>query len=224
MTSQGHSGEESACQCRRFRLHPWVGKIPWRRAWPPTPVFLPGEPHGRGSLAGCSPRGHEELDRTERAHTHSTAGSREPLRIFSDMGTEFQSRARGAQLHPPGYHSRAPRAPGGPVSSALGQSPKHLLLSVKGNSGHRSGHEKRGTGRSSRQLGPPIPHSKIPIGREFFWKTVRMDWPPRPCLSLLPLQLEVGHPRGQVPSVGQKMCCSAGIRGPPASTSRSGER
>ena len=29
----------------------WVGKIPWRRAWQPTPVFLPGESHGQRSLA-----------------------------------------------------------------------------------------------------------------------------------------------------------------------------
>ena len=35
----------------------WVGKIPWRRAWQPTPVFLPGESHGQWSLAGYSPRG-----------------------------------------------------------------------------------------------------------------------------------------------------------------------
>ena len=33
---------------------PWVGKIPRRRAWQPTPVFLPGESHGQRSLAGCS--------------------------------------------------------------------------------------------------------------------------------------------------------------------------
>ena len=34
---------------------PWVGKIPWRRAWQPTPVFLPGASHGQRSLAGYSP-------------------------------------------------------------------------------------------------------------------------------------------------------------------------
>ena len=34
---------------------PWVGKIPWRRARQPTPVFLPGESHGQRSLAGYSP-------------------------------------------------------------------------------------------------------------------------------------------------------------------------
>ena len=29
---------------------PWVGKIPWRRAWQPTPIFLPGEFHGQRAL------------------------------------------------------------------------------------------------------------------------------------------------------------------------------
>ena len=45
---------------------PWVGKIPWRRKWPPTPVFLPGETHGHRSLVGCSSRGRKELNKTER--------------------------------------------------------------------------------------------------------------------------------------------------------------
>ena len=44
---------------------PCVGKIPWRKAWQPTPVFLPGESHGQRSLAGYSPWGHKELDMTE---------------------------------------------------------------------------------------------------------------------------------------------------------------
>ena len=46
-------------QCRRPGLDPWVGKIPWRRKWQPTPVFLPGESHGQRSLAGYSPWGHK---------------------------------------------------------------------------------------------------------------------------------------------------------------------
>jgi len=33
----------------------WVRKISWRRTWQPTPVFLPGEPHGQRNLAGYSP-------------------------------------------------------------------------------------------------------------------------------------------------------------------------
>ena len=39
--------------------------ILWRRKWQPTPVFLPGESHGRRSLVGCSPWGHTESDTTE---------------------------------------------------------------------------------------------------------------------------------------------------------------
>ena len=46
-----------ACQCRRHRFYPWVGTIPWRRKWQPTPVFLPGKSHGQRILAGYSPRG-----------------------------------------------------------------------------------------------------------------------------------------------------------------------
>ena len=44
------SGEESACQCRRPKrcvFSPWVGETPWSRARQPTPVFLPGKPHGQ---------------------------------------------------------------------------------------------------------------------------------------------------------------------------------
>ena len=62
-------GKESACPCRRHKKHgfdPWVGKIPWRRAKQPTPVFLPGKSHGRRSLVGCSLWGRRELDMTER--------------------------------------------------------------------------------------------------------------------------------------------------------------
>ena len=36
-------GKETACQCRKCSFHPWVGKIPWRRAWQLTSIFLPGE-------------------------------------------------------------------------------------------------------------------------------------------------------------------------------------
>ena len=53
--SQGCSGKEPACECRRRErcgFDPWVGKIPWRRAGQPTPVFLPGESHGQRSLVG----------------------------------------------------------------------------------------------------------------------------------------------------------------------------
>ena len=51
------SGKESAQQCRRHKGHsfnPCIRKIPWRRAWQPTPVFMPGESHGQRSLVGYS--------------------------------------------------------------------------------------------------------------------------------------------------------------------------
>ena len=49
----------------RHGFDPWVGKIPWRRAWQPAPVFLPGESHGQRSLAGYSSWGLKETDTTE---------------------------------------------------------------------------------------------------------------------------------------------------------------
>ena len=49
-------------------LNPWVGKIPWRRNWQPTSIFLSGKSHGQRNLAGCSPWGYKELDMTEQEH------------------------------------------------------------------------------------------------------------------------------------------------------------
>jgi len=66
--ASGISGEEPTCQGRkpkRGQFDPWVGKIPWRRAWQRTPVFLPGESYGQKSLASCSPWGPKESDTTE---------------------------------------------------------------------------------------------------------------------------------------------------------------
>ena len=74
----GASGKEPTCQCRRARFHPWVKKIPWRRAWQPTPVFSnilevhrteePGGPWSLGSQRGR----HDWSDLTHtQAHTHT---------------------------------------------------------------------------------------------------------------------------------------------------------
>ena len=65
----GASSKEPACQCRRHKrcwFCPWVGRIQWH----PTPVFLPGESHGRRSLVGYSPWGRKESGTTERLHFH----------------------------------------------------------------------------------------------------------------------------------------------------------
>jgi len=62
----GSDCKERICmQCKRPRFNPWVGKIPWRKEWLPTPVFLPGEFHGQRSLV-ATVHGVTELDMTER--------------------------------------------------------------------------------------------------------------------------------------------------------------
>ena len=41
------------CKCKKQEFNPWIGKIPWRRKWQPTPVFLSGKSHGQRSLTDC---------------------------------------------------------------------------------------------------------------------------------------------------------------------------
>ena len=48
-----------------------VGKIPWRREWQLTPVFLLGESHGQRSLTGYSPWGREKPDTTEQLNNNN---------------------------------------------------------------------------------------------------------------------------------------------------------
>ena len=74
----GSVGKEIRLQCFRHRrrmFDPWVWKIPWRRAWQPTLVFLPGESYGQRSLTGYSPWGHRESDTTEAAEHMRTVKS-----------------------------------------------------------------------------------------------------------------------------------------------------
>ena len=54
------SVKEPTCKCRRCGFHPWVGKIPWRRKWLPTPLVLPEKSHGHRRLVGYSPQGLQE--------------------------------------------------------------------------------------------------------------------------------------------------------------------
>ena len=48
----------------------WVGKIPWRRKWQPSPILVPGKSQGPRSLVGYSPWGRKESDTTEGLHFH----------------------------------------------------------------------------------------------------------------------------------------------------------
>ena len=63
------AGKESAWNAggpRRHGFNSWVGKIPWRRKWQPTPVFLPEKSHGLGILVSYNLKGHKESDTAER--------------------------------------------------------------------------------------------------------------------------------------------------------------
>ena len=61
----GSDGKESSCNACRPGFDPWVGKVPLRREWKPTPVFLLGEVHGEQSLTSYSPQDCKKSDTTE---------------------------------------------------------------------------------------------------------------------------------------------------------------
>ena len=87
-----YPGKEPACQCRsrkRREFDPWVGKIPWRREWEPSTLFLLGKSHGQRSLAGYSPRGRKESDTTEDTHVYciDSVQSLSRVRVFATPWT-----------------------------------------------------------------------------------------------------------------------------------------
>ena len=72
-------------QYRRPGFSPWVGKIPWKREWIPTPVFWPGEFHRQRSLAGYGSWGRKGLDMTEQlSHVHT-----QHFKIFATAASDF---------------------------------------------------------------------------------------------------------------------------------------
>ena len=71
---------------------PWAGKIPWRRAWQSTPVFLTGESHGQKNLVGYSPCGRKESNTTE------TASHTQPPRIQSKIQEEGEWSERNIKI------------------------------------------------------------------------------------------------------------------------------
>ena len=71
----GSGGKESTSNVGDLSSIPQVGKIHWRRAWQPIPVFLHGKPHGQRSLAGYSPWGGKESDMTEWLSTTTASHS-----------------------------------------------------------------------------------------------------------------------------------------------------
>ena len=88
------SWQRTRLQRGRPGFDPCVGKIPWRREQPPTPVFLPGEAHEQRSLAGYSPWGHTESDTTEAAE-HAC------VHMFSHYPFFFFLVIRTLKIYPP---------------------------------------------------------------------------------------------------------------------------
>ena len=68
----------NAGRCKVCRFDPWAGKIPWRRAWQSTLVFLPGESHGQRSLAGSAHRVAKSWTQLKQLSTHRQAPSLHP--------------------------------------------------------------------------------------------------------------------------------------------------
>ena len=100
----GTSGKEPTCQYRRHkrcRFHPWARKIPWRRAWQPTPVFLPGESHGQRSLVGYSlwvEKSRTQLKR-QCAHAHAHTHTHTQLYGFSHFLTHPSLELSSLKVH-----------------------------------------------------------------------------------------------------------------------------
>ena len=69
------SGQESTCQCRRHRFNSWVRKLPWRRKWQPTSVFLPGKPMDRGAWWATIHRVAQSQTQLKRLSMHACMNS-----------------------------------------------------------------------------------------------------------------------------------------------------
>ena len=69
-------------------FNPWVGKIPWRSKWLPSPVFLMGKFQGQRKLVGYSPWGCKELDMTEPLNIHHTPECNECTTLVGDVGSQ----------------------------------------------------------------------------------------------------------------------------------------
>ena len=89
-------------QCKKHRFNPWVKKIPWRRKWQPTPVFLPGKSHRQRTLAGYSPWGHKESNMTkhEQQQQHVLIILRQFLDYKNQVDTSYLPKPSGAPSIP----------------------------------------------------------------------------------------------------------------------------
>ena len=111
----GGTSKESTCQCRRHkgcRFNPWIKKIPWRRAWQPTPVFLPGESHRQRSLGSVDSQSWTWLKWISNHPAHNTDHFKTSthFKCFNLKAVQFSSVTQSCQtLRPHGLqHTRLP--------------------------------------------------------------------------------------------------------------------
>ena len=108
----GACAKEPGCQCRRYKrcsFNPWVKKFPWRKAWQPTPTFLPKESNGKKSLAGHGLQGYKELDMTE-VTQHASRACRLKEWVTSGQTTNrerVQLRVQSTRARPSLPHSQS---------------------------------------------------------------------------------------------------------------------
>ena len=98
------SGKESARQCRRHqrcRFEPWLRRIPWRRKWQPTPIFLPGKSHAQRSLVGFSPWGHQDSDMTELRYNNKQTINKNSMKcLCAPLWITFRQWNESMEIHP----------------------------------------------------------------------------------------------------------------------------
>ena len=121
-------------QCRRPGFDPWVGKIPWRRKWQPTPVFLPGKSYGQRRLVGYSPWSHKRVGHNlVTKWQHENVKKQEDSQNITELGMrincvlwQFPNMSHWPiALHPSGLLAPSlPPQPWGmwPISSSTGRS------------------------------------------------------------------------------------------------------
>ena len=98
----GSDGKSVCLQWGRPRFYAWVGKIPWRRKWQPTPVLLPGKSHGHRSMVSYSPCGRKGSDMTEQLHYTTLLASQYNSPLYLPRwhsGKESTFQAGNAETH-----------------------------------------------------------------------------------------------------------------------------
>ena len=108
----GTAGKESPCLYKRHKrcgFSDWVRKIPWRRKWQPTPVFLPGKFRGQGSLVGYSSWGCKQSDMTEPS-THRVLNEGYPGTSLAGQRLGLSTLTGVAPGSIPGWKIKMPQA------------------------------------------------------------------------------------------------------------------